>query len=434
MDIHDGNTIEIFIDILDDQTLSTLKAKMGDLSGVKALYFYYGMGYGATNMSTEYMGTIPPLNCPGIRVDMGSADPPTTPPLQPATNLSVGFNLDHAHNLAVSKDLVNWVWFGDVYPPTQTNPPDGLPTPGSLERPVGVYFRVKVVHNPRTKKYVMWTNYLPTYPSQTPYAQPPFTKNDKLIKNNKPFENPMDAYPYATYVVATSTSPLGPFAFHDVDNSTIMGGGGDMDIFVDQVTEVGYIAYDAWENHSPAGVHQVRVEQLTEDFLSSLGRQGPQYYSNNLTGPYGALSQKSHEAPALFGPYKGWYYLTFGHTCCFCQMGSQAIMLAASHPLGPWRDTGVDINPGGINQTPSLTNEPTRVRSQNSFVVTVNNVVDAPKFIFVGDPWESSPDRLKGHDLQEWEIIQFTPNATNASSFPIPVQLNNVANFTLEFL
>jgi len=41
----------------------------------------------------------------------------------------------------------------------------------------------------------------------------------------------------------------------------------------------------------------------------------------------------------------GWYYLMFGPTCCFCRQGSAAMVYVAPDPMGPWTDTGIDINP-----------------------------------------------------------------------------------------
>merc|ERR1712117_452686 len=85
-----------------------------------------------------------------------------------------------------------------------------------------------------------------------------------------------------------------------------------------------YIAYDAWGNN-----HAVLVEQLTPDYHDSLG----------AAATSGQISPINNEAPILF-ERRGWYYLLYGHTCCFCEVG------VASHPLGPWTDTGTDINPG----------------------------------------------------------------------------------------
>ena len=43
----------------------------------------------------------------------------------------------------------------------------------------------------------------------------------------------------------------------------------------------------------------------------------------------------SNEAPILFSRH-GWYYLLYGHTCCFCQPGSGARVQVSSH----WRRAG----------------------------------------------------------------------------------------------
>ena len=122
------------------------------------LYYLYAMGYGNC---TEKDGWIPPFQCPGIYKPFGAC----------------GFRTDHALNVYSSPDLVNWTFAGDAL---------------SLEsRPTGIYFRPKVVYNERTGEYVLWIN---------------------LLYQSSVEQTPLDAYPNATYLVATSASPTGPFA------------------------------------------------------------------------------------------------------------------------------------------------------------------------------------------------------------------------------
>ncbi len=66
------------------------------------------------------------------------------------------------------------------------------------DRPSGIYFRPKVIYNKKNNNYVLWVNYL---------AQP--SKN--CIKCRIFGYSPLMAYPNATYVVAISETPLGPF-------------------------------------------------------------------------------------------------------------------------------------------------------------------------------------------------------------------------------
>ena len=72
--------------------------------------------------------------------------------------------------------------------------------------------------------------------------------------------------------------------------------------------DAAYIAYDAWGNN-----HAVLVEKLTPDYHDSMGSEA----ASEVISPIG------NEAPILF-KRKGWYYLMYGHTCCFCEPGSGA--------------------------------------------------------------------------------------------------------------
>ena len=73
-------------------------------------------------------------------------------------------------NLYSSPDLVTWTYLGDVYP--------------QGGRPEGIYFRPKVLYNPKAEEYVLWINYLP------------------------PAFNPLKSYPDATFAVATSKTAV----------------------------------------------------------------------------------------------------------------------------------------------------------------------------------------------------------------------------------
>ena len=121
------------------------------------------------------------------------------------------------------------------------------------------------------------------------------------------------------YVVATSDTPDGPFEVVTEKASVEVSGGGDFAILIDQKAEKAYIAYDAWGNS-----HRVKVEQLTEDYLDSLGKSAS---SENI-------SPSGNEAPMIF-ERKGYYYLLYGHTCCFCEEGAGAHVFVAKHPFGP---------------------------------------------------------------------------------------------------
>ena len=117
---------------------------------------------------------IPPLDCPGIYRKFGKG---------------CGFRTDHELNVYMSKDLSSWTYVGDALPVNGT-------------RPEGIYFRPKVVYNPKTSLYVLWINYLP------------------------PANTPLGAYPNATYLVGTSEKVRGIGRRQAKGDGTSFFGGG----------------------------------------------------------------------------------------------------------------------------------------------------------------------------------------------------------------
>ena len=95
---------------------------------------------------------------------------------------------------------------------------------------VGAYFRVHVVFNKKTQKYVIWVN----------------------LSNCGP----------GCFVVGTSDSPEGPFTYSGFTNGRYAGGG-DFDILVDDDEEA-YLIYTATREG-----HKMSVERLTDDYLQS---------------------------------------------------------------------------------------------------------------------------------------------------------------------
>lgn len=85
------------------------------------------MGYQNCSFESEW---IPPFQCPGIYRPFGAC----------------GFRTDHAVNVYSSADLVLWKFEGEALP--------------FRSRPLGIYFRPKVVYNQQTHEYVLWVNLL----------------------------------------------------------------------------------------------------------------------------------------------------------------------------------------------------------------------------------------------------------------------------------
>ena len=201
-------------------------------------FLWFGMGY--TDFE-ESKGWIPPKDCPGIYETFGKG---------------CGFLENHAVRLYSSDDLSNFTLMSEnVF----TN------------RPEGIYFRPKVIYNKKTDKYVLWINYLP------------------------PKSTPLQSYPDATFIVAMSSEPEGPYQVVTEKANISETGGGDFTVMIDPKDDVAYLAYDAWGNN-----HKVLIEELNENYTDSLG-------AATSTGP---LSPSSHEAPILF-ERKGIYFLMY---------------------------------------------------------------------------------------------------------------------------
>ena len=100
----------------------------------------------------------------------------------------------------------------------------------------------------------------------------------------------------------------------------------------------------------------------------------------------------------------GYYYMLYSHTCCFCREGSGAHLQIAEHPLGPWTDTGIELNP-------KVKREYT-VKGQNSWVMRVAQADGTTGYVFVSDLWSTAADDLKSHDTQFWTLLEFDDTVT----------------------
>ncbi len=178
-----------------------------------------------------------------------------------------GFTTQNHYRCYSSKDLINWKYEGKLL----------------KKQPEGVYYRPHVIYNEKTKEYVLWYNWYP-----------------KLWDGQ--------------FGVATSDTPMGPFKIVNdnvkMHNSSI--GLGDFGLFVDD-DGTGYISYNTIQNH------QVSVEKLQDDYLSS-------------TMENGGVIAKHMEAGTQFKK-DGKYYLLTDYTCCFCNYGSGARVYTSEHPL-----------------------------------------------------------------------------------------------------
>lgn len=162
-----------------------------------------------------------------------------------------------------------------------------------------------------------------------------------------------------------------------------------------------FLAYDAWGNN-----HAIIIEKLTFDYYDSLGKEASS----------GQITPSQNEAPILF-ERKGTYYLFYGHICCFCQQGSGVEVWSAPHPLGPWKDMNLDLNPDHLISG-------REIKAQCNSVIKL----EPDFYIYTGDLWSSAPDNLKSHDIQYWSAPLEFDDSQNP---PTIKQMTFVDNFIL---
>ena len=260
-----------------------------------------------------------------------------------------GFYNNHSVNLFTSTDLATWTPHGNVLP--------------EADRVDAILFSPKVVYNARTRLFVLWYNYVPHY----------------------------------SYGVATAPTPFGPFStvnssagasfqFGYPSNSNI----GDFSILLDDDGEA-YFLYSA-------NAH-CQVERLAPDFLSST------WITTRETS--GVLPH-GNEAPALF-KRDGVYWALVSDSCCYCQEGGLVRAFSSASPLGPYAYVGelaAGPHPGGAPDGSAAT------ESQQTAVVAVPDGAGGATFVWIGDRWQSAPDRLKAHDFTYWFPIPFFANGS----------------------
>lgn len=91
--------------------------------------------------------------------------------------------------------------------------------------------------------------------------------------------------------------------------------------------------------------------------------------------------------------------------------------MVSRHPLGPWNDTGIDLNPrptpgcalrrGSISGVINDGRGARGIPSQNNYVMQVTLRSGEVQYIFTADLWTTAPDGLKSHDLQYWAPLSF---------------------------
>ncbi len=266
-----------------------------------------------------------------------------------------GFGKTNRYVCYSSPDLVTWTPHGEIL----------------KDAPPRTYYRPYVKYNRSTGKYVMWYN-----------------------ADNQ-------------YGVAVADDPAGPFIISNpnVPVKYSSHGIGDMGLFIDD-DGTAYLAYtvigtgDFGGKVEPISHHQICVEKLTGDYLSS-------------TQVASAFVAGNCEGPAMF-KRKGIYYLLFDNTCCFGVDGSGARVFTSTSPMGPFQYMGnINIKAASARNLPSPWTPPGSGRPDCIIKAQQTHVATLPTnkgtvYIWMGDRWGSRPDGIKGHDFQFWSSpLQF---------------------------
>jgi len=216
-----------------------------------------------------------------------------------------------------------------------------------------VLFAPKTVFNRKTNTWVMWFNYI------------------------------VGSFSNSFYGIATSQSAAGPFTMVVNQVKTLAySDNGDENLFVDDDGQ-GYIIYTSIKEN-----HGMSVERLTPDYLGSLGKAG----NSGVVGT-------GVEAPSMF-KRGSLYYIAFGSTCCYCESGSEVSIYTATSPLGPF------------TKRTSLG----QLQSQSTDIFAYTAADNSTQFLYIGDHWQSAPDRVKGHDFTVWAPLNFSEDGLSVTT------------------
>ena len=105
----------------------------------------------------------------------------------------------------------------------------------------------------------------------------------------------------------------------------------------------------------------------------------------------------------------GWYYLIFGHCCCFWEEGSDAKAHVSNiSAIGPYFDVAMNINK--IDNKDRVI-----ILAQQNFIAQIKNEQGDLQYMWTGDRWKSAMDHLKGHDFQYWQFLTFNDSVSESS-------------------
>jgi hypothetical protein len=286
------------------------------------------------------------------------------------TTGACGFQTNHNVSLFVSTDLVHW------------SDPVVVFTATDIGVPGAIMAAPKVIFNPRTAEFVLWANWflLPGSP----------------------------AWSQSYYTVAASATPTGPFALKtQMVHTLAFQDVGDINLLVDDDGEayVIYTAHISMAAFQPS--HVMSIERLAPDYYTSLGPNASS----------GIIGSSFVEAPMIF-KRSGVYHAVFGQCCCNDASGTAALTdYTADSPLGPWVSAGV------VGTQASLP-------AQSTDIVQYVGGDGQPAYLYIGDRWQSSYDRVKAHDFTLFAPLSFSSTSSGSNSGALQ-PIENLPNFTI---
>ncbi|KAF2151532.1 glycoside hydrolase family 43 protein, partial [Myriangium duriaei CBS 260.36] len=191
-----------------------------------------------------------------------------------------------------SNDLVNWKYEGYLYDPAVSNPCNNI---GGCGRP-------HILYNSAKKQYIFWAN-----------------------------------AGSSGYIIATSSSPSGPFTFApttaqlDPRYAALQ----PADFAVETVNNVGYIVFSALNFAYPnAGSIWPPIQQTLHISKLTSDLDNTTLTSYNVTSSAFDLIDQETESPDIF-VRNGIFYVVASNTCGFCN-GSIALVYRSKSIQGPW--------------------------------------------------------------------------------------------------
>jgi hypothetical protein len=222
------------------------------------------------------------------------------------------------------------------------------------DAPKSFLYTPDVRYNPQRHNYILWYNWYPSYWR-------------------------------GRYGVAESDSPTGPFTIDNIDVAMRYPEPGDHGLLVDDDGTC-YIIYNSIKKD-----HAISVEKLSRDFMDSTGENSGVFATNC-------------EGASLF-KRNGVYYALFDTCTMMGAEGSGVRVYRADKPLGPYTLTG------NINR---FADGMTIIPAQQAHIIRLPTADGDDAYMWIGTRWQSTPDRIKGHEFQYWGLLTFTPDGTIA--------------------